>query len=143
MAGSSKMVHWICTNCPKSQQHLFVASLQSHIGLNSGCRFCASKKACICNLLLSLYPLLAAEYDTAKNGFGLQQVLPTSHQMAFWKDASGHTWAQSSYQRTKLQVRRNKRAFPGLDPNINHDAMNIEDLFRQHSCVAPSQNGQS
>ncbi len=109
-AGSHKMVHWICTKCPKSQSHLFVASARSRIGLNRGCPYCASKKACICNSLQSLYPALAAEYDTAENGVGPEQVLPRSRKKAFWKDASGHTWEQSPFQRTESSMKSVKRA---------------------------------
>ncbi|KAA6420388.1 MAG: hypothetical protein FRX49_09550 [Trebouxia sp. A1-2] len=109
-AGSAKVVHWICTKCPKDQPHLFVASARSRIALNHGCPYCASKKACICNSLQSLYPVLAAEYDTARNGVGPEQVLPGSNKMAFWKDASGHTWEQSPDSRTKPEKTRHKRA---------------------------------
>ncbi len=109
-AGSNKMVHWICTNCPKGQPHLYVATPRSRIGLNSGCPYCASKKACTCNSLQSLYPALAAEYDTAKNGVGPEQVLSRSMKAAFWKDASGHTWEQSPFQRTAPDKGRIKRA---------------------------------
>ncbi|DBB15022.1 TPA: hypothetical protein ACH3X3_004607 [Trebouxia sp. C0006] len=109
-AGSNKMVHWICNKCPKGQPHLFVATPQSRIGINSGCPYCASKKACICNSLQSLYPVLAAEYDTARNGVGPEQVLPRSRKMAFWKDASGHAWERSPFDRTRPEKDRIKRA---------------------------------
>ncbi|DBB15031.1 TPA: hypothetical protein ACH3X3_004614 [Trebouxia sp. C0006] len=117
-AGSHKMVHWVCTNCPKGQPHLFVAGPQSCIGLNSGCSYCTSKKACICNSLQSLYPALAAEYDTARNGVGPEQVLPGSKKVAFWKDASGHTWEQSPFQRTHPDQQRSKRAFVRSRDNL-------------------------
>jgi len=109
-AGSKKMVHWKCNKCPKGQAHLFVASPQNRLGNNNGCPYCASKKACICNSLQSLYPALAAEYDTARNGVGPEQVLPRSSKMAFWKDASGHTWEQTPFRRTKPEKDRIKRA---------------------------------
>ncbi len=109
-AGSNKMVHWICTNCPKGRPHLFVAPPRSRIGVNSGCPCCANKKACICNSLQSLYPALAAEYDTARNGVGPEQVLSRSGKMAFWQDASGHTWEQTPANRTKPEKDRSKRA---------------------------------
>ena len=109
-AGSNKMVHWICNKCPKGQPHLFVATPQSRIGINSGCPYCASKKACICNSLQSLYPVLAAEYDTARNGVGPEQVLPRSRKTAFWKDASGHAWERSPFDRTRPEKDRIKRA---------------------------------
>ncbi|KAA6420544.1 MAG: hypothetical protein FRX49_09705 [Trebouxia sp. A1-2] len=110
-AGSNKIVHWICTKCPKGQPHLYVASPQTRISCNAGCPYCASKKACACNSLQSLYPALAAEYDTAKNGDGPEQVLSGSVKMAFWKDATGHTWEQSPYQRTAPDKLRRKIAF--------------------------------
>ncbi len=109
-AGSGKMVHWICPNCPKGQPHLFMANPADRIGLNSGCPYCTSKKACICNSLQSLYPALAAEYDSAKNVTGPEQVLPGSPKKAFWKDASGHTWEQSPFRRTEPEMKRIKRA---------------------------------
>ncbi|DBA66737.1 TPA: hypothetical protein ACH3X2_001886 [Trebouxia sp. C0005] len=109
-AGSNKMVHWICNHCPKGQPHLFMASAQSRIAFNSGCPYCTRRKACSCNSLQSLYPVLAAEYDTARNGFGPEQVLARSSKMAFWKDASGHTWEQTPAQRTKPEKDRSKRA---------------------------------
>ncbi|DBB02059.1 TPA: hypothetical protein ACH3X1_000634 [Trebouxia sp. C0004] len=109
-AGSEKMVHWMCTKCPKGQPHLFVAPPYHRIGNNHGCPYCANQHACICNSLQSLYPALAAEYDTARNGVGPEQVLPRSNKMVFWKDASGHTWAQTPAKRTKPEIDRRKRA---------------------------------
>ena len=100
-AGSAKMVHWICTKCPRGQPHLFMARPYNRFGDNSGCPYCTHKQACICNSLQSLYPALAAEYDTAKNGVGPEQVLPLSHKMAFWKDARGHTWEQTPAYRSR------------------------------------------
>ncbi len=109
-AGSNNMVHWVCTKCPKGQPHLFVASPRRRIGLDHGCPCCANKRACICNSLQSLYPTLAAEYDIARNGVGPEQVLSRSGKMAFWKDASGHTWEQSPAGRTQPDYNRIKRA---------------------------------
>ncbi len=109
-AGSAKMVHWICTNCPQGQPHLFVASPNNRLGLNNGCPYCARRKACICNSLQSLYPALATEYDTARNGVGPEQVLPSTRKVVFWKDAKGHTLEQSPFQRTGPEKGRIKRA---------------------------------
>ena len=109
-AGSNKMVHWICTKCPKGQPHLFVAPPYRRMGNNQGCPCCANQKACICNSVQSLYPALVAEYDTAKNGTGLEHILPGSDKLAFWKDASRHTWEQISSNRTQPYRGRSKRA---------------------------------
>ncbi len=109
-AGSHKMVHWICDKCPKGRPHLFVAPPHHRIGNNRGCPCCANQKACICNSLPSLYPALAAEYDTARNSVGPEQVLPGSDKMAFWMDASGRSWEQSPANRTKPGKLKIKRA---------------------------------
>ncbi len=93
----------------KGTPHLYLASPDSRIGHNLGCSYCANK-ACMCNSLQSLHPALAAEYDTARNGAGPEQFLPSSHQRAFWKDADGHTWEQTPQQRTTPDKRTSKRA---------------------------------
>ena len=109
-AGSNKLVHWICTKCPKGQPHLFEATPKHRIRFNTACPYCANKKACICNSLQSLYPALAAEYDTARNCVGPEQVMPRSRQVAFWKNASGHTCKENFKQRTESEVTKIKRA---------------------------------
>jgi len=109
-AGSNKLVHWICTKCPKGQPHLYAATPKHRIRFNSACPYCAHTKACICDSLQSLYPAIAAEYDTARNGVGPEQVLTRSNQVAFWKNASGHTWEQSPKNRTESEVTKIKRA---------------------------------
>jgi len=109
-AGSNKMVHWICTKCPKGQPHLFMAAPKQRIRVNTACPYCTHAKACICNSLQSLYPAIAADYDTARNGVGPEQVLPRSHHVAFWKDASGRAWEQSPKQRTESEVSKIRRA---------------------------------
>ena len=110
-AGSAKVVHWICTKCPKGQPHLFfVTALKYCIGRGDGCPYCSSAKACVCSSLQSVYPALAAEYDTARNGISPDQVLLRSAKVAFWKDANGHTWEQSPYQRTAPNYNTRTRA---------------------------------
>ena len=89
---------------------MFVARPQNRLARNRGCPYCASREACICNSLQTLHPVAAAEYDTAKNGVGPEQILPGSYKMAFWKDASGQTWEQTPASRTKPEKNRIKRA---------------------------------
>ena len=108
--GSNKKVHWTCSNCPRGQPHLYMASPDQRIGRKSGCPYCSSKLACICNSLQALYPAIAAEWDTARNGVGPDQILPGSKKSACWKNAEGHSWEQSPFQRTRLPVQHAKRA---------------------------------
>ena len=108
--GSAKKVHWICSNCPRGQPHMYMASPNSRIGHSVGCPYCSSKLACICNSLQSLYPALAAEWDTARNNVGPDQILSGSLKSAYWKDAAGQSWEQSPYERTRSPVAKAKRA---------------------------------
>ena len=108
--GSNKKVHWICSNCPRGQPHMYMASPNSRIGGGTGCPHCSSVKACVCNSLQSLSPAIAAEWDTAQNGFGPDQILPTSTKLAYWINAEGHSWEQSPHHRTRLPVEKAKRA---------------------------------
>ena len=108
--GSNKKIHWICRNCPRGQPHLYRASPDSRIRRKTGCPYCSSVKACVCNSLQSLYPALAAEWDTARNGVGPDQTLPGSKKSAYWKNAEGHSWEQSPFGRTRLPQEKARRA---------------------------------
>ena len=108
--GSNKKVHWVCSNCPRGQPHVFMASPNSRVGGKTGCPYCSSVKACVCNSLQSLYPALAAEWDTARNGIGPDQILPGSHKLAHWKNSAGHSWEQCPNGRTNAQQDQAKRA---------------------------------
>ena len=107
---SHKNVHWMCSNCPRGWPHMYMASPDSRFGSKSGCPYCSSKLTCICNSLQSLYPALAAEWDTARNGVGPDQILPGSQMLAYWKNAAGHSWEQSPNRRLSAQQNQAKRA---------------------------------
>ena len=108
--GSDKKVHWTCSKCPRGRPHMYMAPPSSRIGSRSGCPYCNNKQACICNSLQSLYPALAAEWDTARNGVGPDQILALSHKLAYWKNAAGLSWEQSPDRRTSPQQNQAKRA---------------------------------
>ena len=108
--GSDKKVHWVCSNCPRGHPHLYMAPPSRRIGSQSGCPYCSSMRACVCNSLQSLHPALAAEWDTARNGVGPDQTLPTSKKSAYWKNDFGHSWEQSPHDRTRSPVAKARRA---------------------------------
>ena len=54
--GSTKLVHWICSRCPRGQPHRWTAPPKDRIGAGSGCSVCAGRQACVCNSLESLIP---------------------------------------------------------------------------------------
>ena len=108
--GSDIKVHWVCSSCPRGQPHKYMASPNSRIRRKSGCPYCGSRLACVCNSLQSLYPALAAEWDTTRNGVGPDQILAASGKLAYWKSSAGHSWEQSPQGRTCLPVARARRA---------------------------------
>ena len=108
--GSNKKVHWICCNCPGGHPHLWMAPPSSRTRCNSGCPCCSSKLACNCNSLQSLYPALAAEWGTARNGAGPDQILPGSHKLGHWKNSAGRSWEQSPHDRAYVLYQAAKRA---------------------------------
>ena len=93
--GSNKQVHWICSCCPKGQPHRWTAMPNRRIGLDTGCPVCAGQKACVCNSLESLYPLLAAEFDVDKNGFAPSEIPSRSNKKVWWRNARQGSWQQS------------------------------------------------
>ena len=108
--GSDKQVHWLCRNCPRGQPHLYMASPNKRIGSRRGCPYCSSQRVCTCNSLQSLYPALAAEWDTTRNGVGPDQILSGSKKLAYWTNAAGYNWVQSPHSRTDAQRKQAKRA---------------------------------
>ena len=108
--GSNKKVYWVCSKCPRGQPHMWMASPNKRIAKGTGCPYCSNRLACTCNSLQSLYPALAAEWDTARNGVGPDQILHGSEKLAYWKHAEGHSWEQSPHGRTHFLELRVKRA---------------------------------
>ena len=93
--GSNKQVHWICSCCPRGQPHRWTAMPNSRIGQGSGCTVCAGLQACVCNSLESLFPLVAAEFDSDKNGFAPSDITAQSNKKVWWRNAKRGSWSQS------------------------------------------------
>ena len=98
--GSEKLVHWICSCCPRGQPHRWTASPSRRIGSGSGCLVCAGRQACVCNSLASLFPVIAAEFDVDKNGFGPSDITAGSNKKVWWRNAKQGSWKQSPHVRT-------------------------------------------
>ena len=85
--GSGKLVHWICSCCPRGQPHRWTASANSRMGAGSGCAVCAGKQVCVCNSLQSLVPSVAAEFVMDKTGFAPSEVTAGSKKKVWWRNA--------------------------------------------------------
>ena len=107
--GSGKLVHWICSRCPKGQPHRWTAVPYDRIGKGVGCAVCAGKQACVCNSLESLFPAIAAEFDVDKNGFAASKITAQSHMKVWWRNAERGSWRAAVYIRTAKGRSRNQQ----------------------------------
>ena len=98
--GSNKLVHWICSCCPRGQPHRWTASPNNRINNGQGCAVCADwqacscnslgsptsagQQACACNSLASVFLSVAAEFDAKKNGFVSSKLTAGSKRKVWW-----------------------------------------------------------
>lgn len=98
--GSHYEAYWKCTKCGNGWQ----TAVYNRTGHNhTGCPYCAGKKlAKGMNDLATLYPDIAAEWDTSRNnGLLPSDVLPGSNYKAHWKCLKcGNEWQTPVYSRT-------------------------------------------
>ena len=80
--GSSRKIWWICEN-----GHHWAAAPYSRISQNSGCPVCAGKKIIPGeNDLASLFPEIAAEWDTERNkNLSPKDISAYTHRKVWWK----------------------------------------------------------
>ena len=104
--GSGKLVHWICSCCPRGQPHRWTASPLSRIGSGTGCAVCAGRQVCVCNSLEALFPLLAAEFDVDQNSFAPSEVRAQSHKQVWWRNAKRGRWRQTVNARRRNFYRK-------------------------------------
>ena len=98
--GSDKLVHWVCSCCPRGQPHRWTAMPKNRIANGTGCAVCAGRQACVCNSLESLFPLVAAEFDAEKNGFAPSEITAQSNKEVWWRNAQHGSWRQAVHRRT-------------------------------------------
>ena len=75
--GSGKRIWWICDECPRGKKHSWSATAQHRTRAHAtatGCPFCSHRQPCDCNSLHTLYPELAADFDSKANGVTPDQV---------------------------------------------------------------------
>ena len=102
--GSGKMVHLICSCCPRGQPHRWTARPCDRVVPGDGCAVYAGKYACICNSLATSFPHLAAEFDVDKNGFAPSEIPARSNKKVWWRNARRGSWRQA------LDIRTDKRS---------------------------------
>lgn len=98
--GSGKLVHWICSCCPRGQPHRWTAPPYGRVAHGKGCAVCAGRQACVCNSLESLFPSIAAEFDVDKNGFAPSEITAQANKEVWWRNANRGSWKQTVNGRT-------------------------------------------
>ena len=102
--GSSKYAHWVCQKCTKGHLHRYTArARQRTTKHSSGCPYCAGKQACECNSLQAHYPVIASEWDFAKNDVTPADVTASSGQAVWWKNTVRGSWLQRIAGRTEAR----------------------------------------
>ena len=96
--GSNKKAYWKCAN-----GHKWQASVANRAIRNTGCPYCSGRKAIPgLNDLATLYPNIAAEWNTPRNGVLLPtMVSPGSGKKVWWKCSYGHEWEAAVEKRVK------------------------------------------
>ena len=81
---SDKRIWWLCDQCPMGCKHSWQATANSRTNQSWNCPYCAGYKACKCNSLQTLYPDIAADFDTVANGLSPAEVTASTHTGFRW-----------------------------------------------------------
>lgn len=94
---SNRRVWWRC-----AQGHEWRAVIAARTRMNTRCPYCAGRKAYPgFNDLATLFPKLAAEWDTELNGpLRPTEVTSGSSRRVWWRCDYGHVWRAAIYSRT-------------------------------------------
>ncbi len=99
--GSDKLVHWDCQKCPKGQLHKYRMRSANRAGTQaSKCPYCAGRQVCKCNSLKTHFPMIASEWDFARNDLTPAQVTSRSDQLVWWENPVRGSWMQTINGRT-------------------------------------------
>lgn len=101
--GSGQKLNWSCRKCHQQWSN----TLRKRAIRGQSCTYCANQTTYSGNSLLTLHPVIAAQWDYGKNSIlpklqsGPGLVNPGSHYKAWWKCIHGHSWCTEIRQRVK------------------------------------------
>ena len=113
--GSDRRVWWVCRF-----GHSWKAAVSARTYGTSGCPVCTGRKILPgFNDLQSLYPEIAAQWDTARNGAGPDTASPCSNRRVWWRCEKGHSYPAAAASRTRrgsgCPYCANRRVLPGFN----------------------------
>jgi hypothetical protein len=100
VAGSGKQYWWKCTIGP---DHEWKTGVRDRTRKDYGCPYCSGKKVSVTNSIRTLYPSVAKQWHSTKNGkLTPDRVLAGSHSRYWWKCTEGpdHEWVTAVRERT-------------------------------------------
>ena len=104
-AGSNRKYWWVCDEGPDHRWEAVVVS-RTHDG--RGCPCCVNQKVSVTNSLAALFPNLAQEFDSEKNGVTPDEVIAGSNKRFWWRcrkrcdicgEDAGHSWSTTANER--------------------------------------------
>lgn len=97
-SGSSQHLTW---QCSAHASHIWDDSVK-HRRAGRGCPFCANKRVSSTNSLVALFPEIAKEFDTVRNGKTPDQVIAGENTDYWWtcSQAPDHQWSARTTSRT-------------------------------------------
>ena len=97
-ARSHKKAWWVC-----GQGHEWEAIIDSVVFEGYGCPYCAGKLAIPGQTdLATVRPDMLAQWDYERNrDIDPTQILPSTHEKAWWKCSLGHSWQAAVFSRTR------------------------------------------
>ena len=107
---SNQRIWWMCDQCPKGCKHSWQATPSSRTSLSRNCPYCAGRKACQCNSLQTLYPDIAADFDTVANGLSPAEITASTHRGFQWLSDKAGAKLRSPHDCTTYAQAQNKLA---------------------------------
>ncbi len=102
--GSSNYSAW--WQCKINKTHVWQAAIGWRTRDDTGCPFCSNKKVSKTNSLAALYPKLASEFHSSKNGnLTAREVIANSHTIYWWECRQHHEWQTSPKSRIADKTR--------------------------------------
>ena len=108
---SAKLIWWYCLKCPKGKLHSWQARPchRNRKKIAIGCPFCSGHSVCECNLLESLCPDIAADFDVEENRVTPDQVTSSAHKPFSWLSDKPGAKKRSVSQRTQATKKQAMR----------------------------------
>lgn len=97
-ARTKRKIWW---RCPKGPDHVWQTTVYYRTQRSSSCPFCTGRRVSVTNSLKTLFPKVAREWDTERNGdLTPGDVLAAANQRYWWRCALGHVWQAAVRDRT-------------------------------------------